>query len=111
MTLKTSPGHFRAVWRGEKTGELRKNDRDFQVGDKIELIEHDGSKWLNPYRRIFIRVTHIVRVNKWVRLLQDEEWVMLSFIIIRRESGISRMRWARCGDCNQATAVMKEISR
>lgn len=37
--LKTLPRYFERVLTGEKTFELRKNDRDFQVGDQISLLE------------------------------------------------------------------------
>ena len=35
--LKTDPGIFTAVAKGSKTFELRKNDRDFKVGDELLL--------------------------------------------------------------------------
>lgn len=105
MTLKTNPGPFRAVWRGDKTAELRLNDRDFQVNDRIELIEHDGHQWTHPYRRILVQVTHIARVNAWVQTLKPEEWVMLSFKVLGRELGIKGAKWARCSDCHQKKQV------
>ena len=37
--LKTRPGFFEAVWRGEKTFELRKDDRGFRAGDTLVLRE------------------------------------------------------------------------
>jgi hypothetical protein len=43
--LKTWPVYFRAVERGDKTFEYRKNDRDFKVGDTDVLREWDeGAK-------------------------------------------------------------------
>lgn len=39
--LKTWPQYFRAVKRGEKRFEVRRNDRDFRVGDRLELVEFD----------------------------------------------------------------------
>lgn len=38
--LKCWPKHFAAVRRGEKTFEIRRNDRDFAVGDQILLREY-----------------------------------------------------------------------
>jgi hypothetical protein len=38
-TLKTWPGPFEAVWRGDKTFEVRLNDRFFQRGDVVVLKE------------------------------------------------------------------------
>ncbi len=39
--LKTWPEHFEAVMSGAKRFELRVNDRDFRVGDRLELAEFD----------------------------------------------------------------------
>lgn len=39
--LKTWPEYFEAVSNGSKTFEIRKNDREFSVGDTITLKEFD----------------------------------------------------------------------
>lgn len=39
--LKTLPVYFDAVQRGDKTFEIRKNDRDFQAQDALVLAEWD----------------------------------------------------------------------
>lgn len=40
--LKTYPNYFDAVVRGEKTFEVRRDDRGFQKGDILRLVRHDG---------------------------------------------------------------------
>lgn len=40
-TLKCWPNFFYDVKSGEKTFEIRKNDRDYLVGDILELHEYD----------------------------------------------------------------------
>lgn len=40
--LKTLPPYWDAVRRGEKTFEVRRDDRGFQKGDILELIRHAG---------------------------------------------------------------------
>jgi hypothetical protein len=40
--LNTIARYFDAVERGEKTFEVRKNDRAFQTGDILELVRTDG---------------------------------------------------------------------
>lgn len=37
--LKTLPEYFQPSWVGVKTFEIRKNDRDFKLYDKVVLIE------------------------------------------------------------------------
>lgn len=39
--LKTWPRFFQPMWNGEKPFEIRKNDRDFRVGDILILDEWD----------------------------------------------------------------------
>lgn len=50
--LKTLPEHFVAVAAGEKTAELRKDDRGYAVGDRVILVEWD----LEVYNREVNRV-------------------------------------------------------
>ncbi|MBE7087873.1 MAG: DUF3850 domain-containing protein [Clostridiales bacterium] len=40
--LKITPKHFKYVLSGKKNVELRFNDRNFKVGDKVELQEYLG---------------------------------------------------------------------
>ena len=37
--LKTLNPFFEDVWNGKKDFEVRKNDRNYQVGDRLKLIE------------------------------------------------------------------------
>ena len=39
--LKTWPKHFQDVWDRRKCFELRKDDRQFEVGDVVDLREYD----------------------------------------------------------------------
>ena len=43
--LKILPKYFEAVVAGVKRFELRKNDRNFQVGERIILREWDGEQF------------------------------------------------------------------
>lgn len=50
--LKTWPDYFDPVLRGRKTFDIRKNDREFQEGDLLTLMEYDPSK--NEYSGKFV---------------------------------------------------------
>ena len=58
--LKTEHDFFVSVLDGEKTFEVRNNDRDFRVGDYLALNELDERK--NGYTRdsILVRVTYLL---------------------------------------------------
>lgn len=56
-TLKILPQYYMAIINGEKTFELRKNDRDYSVGDLITFIKTDGT----PHKeRIVFKITYIL---------------------------------------------------
>lgn len=59
--LKTLPEYFGAVRKGDKTFELRKNDRNFKVGDYLALNEWDGKKYTG--RSQLVKVTYILKSN------------------------------------------------
>jgi hypothetical protein len=43
-TLKCWPAYFEAIERGDKTFEVRRDDRGFQKGDILNLVEYDPKK-------------------------------------------------------------------
>lgn len=49
--LKTLLEYFELVRTGVKNFEVRKNDRDFKVGDLLILQEYDGSKYTGRDQR------------------------------------------------------------
>ena len=84
MMLRTWPVYFRAIWRGEKRAELRKNDRSFQVGDKVLLIEFDPltGHQPSPSRDILVRITHVLEGAGKPGI--NDDYCLWSFTIIRR---------------------------
>ncbi len=52
--LKTYPEHFSAVISGEKTFEIRKNDRPYHKGDLLALNEFDGQYYTGNSCLVFI---------------------------------------------------------
>jgi len=58
--LKILPEYFEAIQNGTKRFEIRKDDRDFQVGDCIHLHEWDGEKFTGRFLNN-IRIKYILR--------------------------------------------------
>jgi hypothetical protein len=58
--LKTWPQFFEEIIHGQKKFEYRKFDRDFQPGDRLELIEYDPEKDAITGRRFFVRVLRVL---------------------------------------------------
>lgn len=58
--LKTWRDVFRAAKSGAKTAEYRKNDRNFKVGDHLNLREWDETKGDYTGESLMVRVNHII---------------------------------------------------
>ena len=43
--LKINPRYFDEIIKGEKTFEVRKDDRSYEKGDFLALNEHNGEKY------------------------------------------------------------------
>lgn len=74
--IKTSALWFDAIHRGDKTAELRLDDRNYAVDDMLELIEIDFD--LAPTgRSVNVRISHIMTASDgpWLK----SGMVMLSF--------------------------------
>jgi len=77
--LKTWPEYFKAIKDGIKTFELRKNDRDFKVGDLLVLEEIDEpDSFTGKYtgNAISVRVTYII---KGPMFGLAERWCIMAF--------------------------------
>ena len=70
-TLKIMPKYYRAIERGDKTFEVRKNDRDFRVYDILELKEFFGGEYSG--REIIAEVTYI---------LDDPEYCKEGYVVM-----------------------------
>ena len=68
--LKILPEYFEAVAAGNKTFEIRKNDRNYKVGDTLILQEFDGEKYTS-------RCTQRV-VNYITDYAQQDGYVVMS---------------------------------
>lgn len=88
--LKTDPAVFQAVFDGLKTHEIRFNDRDFKVGDCLELLEtkstgnemRNGAPLEFTGRTIERTVSHVLSGYGLIG-----GWVILSFAPLLPQQG------------------------
>lgn len=59
--LKTWPPYFEAIVSGEKTLELRRDDRGYQVDDVLKLCEFDPEAGRYTGRQHHVVITHLIR--------------------------------------------------
>lgn len=65
--LKVWPAYFEAIVDGTKSFEVRRNDRDFKVGDRLTLREFDPGL---PGRVGFVNGAYTGRkVSRWVNFV------------------------------------------
>jgi ASC-1-like (ASCH) protein len=60
-TLKILPEYYRAVMDGRKTFEVRKNDRDFRVGDTLSLEQYDPELDRTFGVPLHLKVTYVLK--------------------------------------------------
>ena len=63
--LKILPHFFTDVLTGEKTFEIRKNDRPFQKGDLLALNEHNGQYYTG--RSCLVYIDYIMNDTEYVK--------------------------------------------
>ena len=78
IDLKIVQPHFDGVASGRKKAELRKDDRDFAVGDMLILREFTGTEYTG--RQVCATVTHVLQ-NCGFGL--DDNYAILSIKLCR----------------------------
>lgn len=74
--LKSVPHAYSAVEAGEKTFEIRHNDRGFKKGDNVELLEYYPDKERYTGNGILVEITHLSTFE------QKGNMIVFSFRII-----------------------------
>ncbi|GIO10217.1 hypothetical protein J31TS6_62450 [Brevibacillus reuszeri] len=65
--LKILPEHFRDVRAGIKTAELRLNDRNYQPGDTLVLLEYNPAVEKFTGEEEIRTVTHVLSGEQWLQ--------------------------------------------
>lgn len=73
--LKIKDNYYWDVFHGYKSFELRKNDRDYQVGDLIHFVDVNGNDFLNEPFNLFV-ITYVLKYVSEYGL--DEDYCILS---------------------------------
>ncbi len=76
--LKMYENFFEAVASGEKTFEVRKNDRNYQVGDILALNEYklnESGKGSYTGRHLIVKVTYILELGL---ICKADDYVVMS---------------------------------
>ncbi len=71
-SLKILPEYFKEVIAGNKTFEIRKNDRNFQVGDLVLLREYVDNEYTKEL--LGVRITYITNYA------QKDDYIVFSFV-------------------------------
>lgn len=77
--LKTWTAFFRSISDGSKKFELRRDDRGFEVGDKLVLREYDPKRKTYSGHELHALVTYVLRDAPDFGLVPG--FVILSFVI------------------------------
>lgn len=68
--LKIKKEYFEAVRKGKKTFEVRKNDRDYKVGDYLalnEIEQDDVSTLVYTGNSIIVKITYILAEPEYLK--------------------------------------------
>jgi len=86
--LKLWPGYFGAIAESRKRHEIRKNDRNFKIGDELLLREWDPATGEYTGRQVLVSVTYVSIGGLWgipddtcVMSIKVEKWALMNGLI------------------------------
>jgi hypothetical protein len=74
-TLKTLPKYFNAVCDGMKTFEVRKDDRNFQIGDTLILLRYENGE--SQRAECIAKITYILGRDEDEKMFVPQGYVIL----------------------------------
>ncbi len=98
--LKCWPEYFEAIERGDKTFEIRNNDRDYQVGDLLMLLKWnpETSDWCDDFEPIYADVIYVLDGGQFGL---EESYVAMG-IRVTRSGLISHSKLKEAKDAHEA---------
>lgn len=60
-TKKIQSKYFFDILLNNKRFEIRKNDCNYQVGDKVKLVRYDGTQQVGSNNYIIVKITYILK--------------------------------------------------
>jgi hypothetical protein len=90
--VKSWPHQFAAVSGGYKTAELRKNDREYNIGDVMVLHEYDPATGVYSGRTADVEITHKLDKDNLCavsKLALSDEYAVLSVKLIKEIDDIT----------------------
>lgn len=81
--LKIKEEYYMDLIAGEKTFELRKNDRDYKVGDLIHFVDVNGDDF-GYYKDNTFKITYILKNVEEYGL--DKDYCILSIKLLQEKS-------------------------
>ena len=84
------------VLNGNKTFEVRKNDRDYQVEDEIKFIPWDnGKEFDHPLKEKSFEITYILDNKEYCK----DDYVIFSFRLIAEWKEDGSWYFYKCSNC------------
>ena len=105
--LKTWHDYFEMMWRGDKTFELRRNDRDYKVGDLLLLREYDEKAGAYMPRSMLMHVTCVVKDVPAFGL--QDGFCIMSVVEISRDGGGCANVTRGCPRCGGTGFISKPL--
>jgi len=101
--LKTVNPYFEDIWHKNKNFEIRFNDRDFRISDRLDLVEIDnnGNRTL---RMITCYINYICTFE------QKEGYVVLGLKDFQNHDEMPYVTKRKCDICNEAIWTDQEVT-
>jgi Domain of unknown function (DUF3850) len=81
--LKTWKESFYYIVKGRKLAEVRKNDRDYQVDQRLILCEVDeDNNYLATGNKMSFRINHITYLNDWIPFIKTKEELLEEYVVL-----------------------------